>query len=113
MRRERFLVLAALAAPMLVACVDDRPYPIANNAFYSDLPPLPPPNYGASTTLASPAPRRAARPRTSRAAGLSDDQIRIKILQAFVANCQPGAPCVCPDVTPDMIAEWRRQHGAA
>jgi hypothetical protein len=118
MRRKRFLALAALALPMLAGCVDDRPYPVADTgtAFYSDLPPLPPPNYNASTTPGPSGPRRAARrasPRPARATGLSDDQIRIRILQGFVANCQPGQPCVCPDVTPEMIAEWRRQHGAA
>ena len=119
MRSTRLVALAALAAPMLAGCVDDRPYPVANTSFYSDLPPLPPPNYNASTTPNVPstrAPRRAVRrssTSTARATGLSDDQIRIRILQGFVANCQPGAPCVCPEVTADMITDWRRQHGAA
>ncbi len=94
----------------LAGCNNEAPYPIATAAYYSPLPPLPPPDYGARPD-AQP-PRRAVIHRaTARApASLTDDQIRIRILQAAVTACVPGAPCVCPEVTPDMIAQYRRQH---
>ena len=110
MRRMRFATLAALAVPMLAGCVDDQPFPVANSGLYSTLPPLPPPDYGTPAT--TPARRAVRRIATRASAGLTDDQIRIRILQGGRHACVPGAPCVCPDVTPDMIAEWRRQHGA-
>jgi hypothetical protein len=111
--RSRYVIaLAAFAAPMLAGCVDDRPFPVANTGAYSSLPPLPPPNYGASTTPVAPAARSVRRAAARSRARLSDDQIRIRILQQAVTSCAPGQPCVCPDVTPDMIADWRRQHGA-
>ncbi len=44
MRQARML---ALAVPLVLAgCVDDRPFPVAGLAVSSDLPVLPPPNYG-------------------------------------------------------------------
>ena len=109
MRRRTILALTALGAAALGGCVNDAPYPVTGLAVTSDLPPLPPPNYGASAAPAS----RSARRVTYRArATLTDDQIRIRILQAAVAACVPDSPCVCPAVTPEMIADWRRQHGA-
>lgn len=111
MRWARFAALAAIVAPMLAGCVDDKPYAVADTAFYSSLPPLPPPDYGAPARP-TPAGRTIRRAASHTRAGLTDDQIRIRILQAAVTACVPGAPCVCPDVTPEMIAEWRRQHGA-
>jgi hypothetical protein len=112
MRSRSFLPLAALAAPVLAGCVDDRPFPVANTAYYSSLPPLPPPNYNASTVPVGPATRAVRRTAYRSRTHLTDDQIRIRILQQAVTSCAPGQPCVCPDVTPDMIADWRRQHGA-
>jgi hypothetical protein len=114
MHRGTLIILAGLAVTALAGCVNEQPFPVASTSYYSNLPPLPPPNYGASTAPVASSGPRAVRRAAYRApaAHLSDDAIRIRIMQAAVTSCAPNVPCVCPAVTPDMIADWRRQHGA-